>query len=114
MPSPAPKPTPSLATPAPGVIFALSAHTAAGASSRTFGWFPDEETALMEARTNRGGLDEALYDWLCLESIKPGVHGPGTVLQWYRWFHPDGQEGAWVEAEDGPAWAGNSVNFAMG
>lgn len=95
-------------------IFALSAHVEKGRSSRTFGWFPNEKMARHAAETNRGGMDEALYSWLCLEAVRPGVHGESRVVQWYSWKHPEGQEGRWVPSDGVPAWAVGVINFAMG
>src|SRR5690606_9209412 len=92
-------------SPAPEEVFLVSAHTDSGDRSRTFGWLPTDDAARSAIERNVGGMDEAVYSWLCLEAFKQGIFAASRVVAWYRWVHPDGVEGAWQLAEEGPAWA---------
>lgn len=68
-------------------------------ATRCFGFYFTENAARNAALNNRGGMDECLYEYLVIEKQGEGIHAHAKDIQWYRWYHPEGQEGHWVESE---------------
>lgn len=87
-------------------IHLISAHTLHGIeAARVFGFYLTEEAARDAVERDLGGMREALYDHLVIESVAEGVHGGSEVVQWYRWKGETvGDAKLWEECA-APAWA---------
>lgn len=90
--------------------------------THTFGHFPTVEEAQEAVKQNYGGMDECLYNFLVIEEVAYGIYGriitadpdePSKGEWWYKWEHPDGQEGRWVPM-DKPEWSFGLIGWGMG
>ena len=89
--------------------------------THTFGHFLTLDDAQEAVEGNYGGMDECLYNYLLIEEIGYGIYAglvndPENDKQfewWYRWEHPDGQEGHWVTMEK-PDWSKGIINWSVG
>jgi hypothetical protein len=87
------------------MIYLVSAHNAIGTKSRAFGWFSTDREADEAVANDIGGLREALYDWVVIESQPSGIHATARVVRWYRWG--DG----WYRSRTAPEWAKGMCNL---
>ena len=90
--------------------------------THTFGHFPTLEDAQKAVASNQGGMDECLYNFLLIEEVAYGIYGrlisadlddPNKGEWWYKWEHPDGQEGHWVTMSK-PDWSNGTVGWSIG
>lgn len=96
-------------------IFTLTSFTRDGSDRRVFGWFPRLARARRAAARDEGSMSEALYQWLLIERVDPGIHGRGSPLEWYSWSHPRGKQGGWVKRARGPKWhRPGIINYSIG
>ncbi len=89
--------------------------------THVFGHFPDLEGAREAVKQNLGGMDECLYNFLVIEEIAYGIYGrisssnpnePSNGEWWYKWEHPEGQQGYWAKI-DKPDWSNGLIGWAI-
>ena len=94
------------------VVHAMAAykHDFGSFQSRTFGWFSSFELADKAVRTNQCDIYECLYQYVIIEEIADGIHGPCYREWWYKWDKED----EIFESVEKPIETKNIMNWSMG
>lgn len=80
-------------------IFTITAITKDGKESRVFGFEFSLEQAKCDVVKNYGSMDEAKYEYLVIELKERGIHTLAQEMVWFKWNHPNGKEGHWIECK---------------
>jgi hypothetical protein len=76
--------------------------------SRTFGYFVRFPDAVAAAETNRGEMNETIYNYLVIEKIGGGIHSFTESEFWYKWA-----KNKWISCQK-PKWSEGMTNWAIG
>jgi hypothetical protein len=79
-------------------------------SKRCFGFYLSDEEARRAIERNYGEMHEALYYYLVLEMMLPGIHPQVHQESWYEW---DSDQRRWVPSVKPDEFVG-IVNWAVG
>lgn len=80
---------------------------------RTFGFYNTYNEAYEAVKTNRGNMEECIYDYIVMEYIEPGIHPMVHSTQWWKW---DIENNTWKFLADNetPKEFNGICNWALG
>lgn len=76
-------------------------------NQRTWAWYSDKDSALLDIRENAGDMHECYYSYLVLEAIPEGPWPNPVEPEWFEW------KGSWVACACPEKYQG-VCNFAIG
>lgn len=81
--------------------------------SRTFGFYNTYNEAYEAVDTNRGSMEECVYDYIVMEYIEPGIHSEVHSAQWWEWDTVN-KKWKFLPDEDAPCEFAGICNWALG
>jgi hypothetical protein len=81
---------------------------------RCFGWFHTLEEAIEAVESNRGSMQESLYEWIVIETMDAGIHPIALNEVWYRFnFAKTQEDRRWVKCRK-PRFSIGVINWGIG
>jgi len=80
-------------------------------SSRVFGFYEKYIDAYEAVNTNRGSMNECLYNYLVVEYIEEGIHPHVHKEEWWNW---NDTLTRWEMMSGKPYFSDGIINWALG